>query len=227
VRLADIPLSTSNLLNAAYHGIVVANLSHLLSVLLLYRLAVLLPLCKKSSQTQFAFIAAACHILSPAGLFLSAPYAESLFSLLSILGQLLYAFSYSSSNGPSHTLKHDIYLIASGLCFGISATVRGNGLLGGILFAFDAFVWLALSLERMGIPILDLVVPSRVQKQVKSFQSRRLPATIIGGMFVGIGFMTPQYIAYKEYCGQGSENRQPWCSKLPPSIYSWVQNRYW
>jgi phosphatidylinositol glycan class V len=205
----------------------VSNVSHLISVLVLHRLALKLSLGKKTIRPQFAFVTAALHVISPAGLFLTAPCAESLFSLLNLLGQLLYVYSWTENS--SHTFIQDFYLIFSGLCFGIATTVRGNGLLSGILFLYDAFIWFALSFERAtNIPILNLapLLPN-LQRQARSFQTRRLPATVVAGVLVGIGFMTPQYIAYREYCDQGSKDRRPWCLKFPPSIYSWVQSHYW
>jgi phosphatidylinositol glycan class V len=207
----------------------VANVSHLISVIVLHRLALQLPLGRKAIRPQFAFVAAALHIISPAGLFLTAPNAESLFSLLNLLGQLLYVFSWAETGSGSHTITQDLYLVFSGLCFGIAATVRSNGLLSGVIFALDALIWFGLLFQRVtNIPILNLaILPPQIQKQIKSFEARRLPATVVAGVLVGIGFTMPQYIAYREYCVQGSKDRQPWCSKFPPSIYSWVQNHYW
>jgi phosphatidylinositol glycan class V len=227
LKFADVPLASSKILSVTYHGIIVANVSHLISVLVLHRLALELPLGKKSIRSQFAFVVAALHVISPAGLFLTAPYAESLFSLLNLLGQLLYVYSWNENS--SHTLNQDFYLIFSGICFGIAATVRGNGLLSGIVFLYDALIWFGLSLERVTtIPILNLtLLPPQLQRQARTFQTRRLPATVVAGLLVGIGFMTPQYIAYQEYCDQGPKDRRPWCSSFPPSIYSWVQNHYW
>jgi Gpi18-like mannosyltransferase len=83
------------------------------------------------------------HILSPAGLFLSAPYAESLFSLLSFLGHLLYVYGQPSTTKgktPPRTILHDLALLASGLTFSLATTIRSNGILFGLLFAHDALV---------------------------------------------------------------------------------------
>jgi phosphatidylinositol glycan class V len=44
-------------------------------------------------------------------------------------------------------------------------------------------------------------------------------------MLVGIGFAAPQVVAYIEYCTGGKS--RPWCTRLIPSIYSWVQDHYW
>ncbi len=66
----------------------VAHVSHLLSVVVLYRLGKLVW-----ADGRLAFLAASLHIFSPAGLFLSAPYAESTFSLLSFVGFYILALA--------------------------------------------------------------------------------------------------------------------------------------
>ncbi|TID15101.1 glycosyltransferase family 76 protein [Venturia nashicola] len=205
-----VPLTKSTLLNTTYHGIILANVSHLLSVFVLYRLALDLPLCKKASTSSSAFVAATLHILSPAGLFLSATYGESTFSLLNFLGQSLYVSSYNTSS-KSHGVKNDILLVLAGICFCLSSMVRGNGLL-----------------NRVGIPILNTkVVPAIFRDAMHDFPSRRVPATVIAGLLVGIGFATPQYVAWGDYCSAGVADKRPWCNKIPPSIFSWVQKEYW
>lgn len=220
-------MTNSTLLNTTYHGIILANISHLLSVFVLHRLALALPLGKKENASSFAFVAATLHILSPAGLFLSAPYGESTFSLLSFLGQLLYVSSYSTSLTP-HNIRNDMFLVLAGICFCISSTVRGNGLLSGILLLHDACLWACMVLDRIGIPILSIkIIPAIFRDAMHDFPSRRIPATIITGLLVGIGFATPQYVAWGDYCSAGVANKRPWCDRLPPSIFSWVQKEYW
>lgn len=118
-------------------GILISNACHLLSALVLERLV--RSLDAPAIQGRVAFVAAALHVFSPAGLFLSAPYAESLFSLLSFLGHLCYAYSRCMpTEARSH--KHDAWLLASGAWFGLATTVRGNGVLFGLIFAYDALV---------------------------------------------------------------------------------------
>lgn len=193
----------------------------------LYHLAFALPLGKKESVSSFAFVAATLHIISPAGLFLSAPYGESTFSLLNFLGQLLYVSSYSNTLTP-YGIRNDLFLVLSGICFGLSATVRGNGLLSGILLLHDVCLWAGLILHRIGVPILSIkIIPSIFRDAIEDFPARRMPATVITGFLVAIGFATPQYVAWGDYCSTGVANKRPWCDRLPPSIYSWVQSEYW
>lgn len=226
-RPPDVPLTSSTLLNITYHGIVIANLSHLLSVFVLYRIALAVPFGKKENTSRFALVTAALHVLSPAGLFLCAPYGESLFSLLSFLGHLLYVSSYGNSSSP-YSIKNDITLVSAGVCFGLSATVRGNGLLSGILLLYDACLWSGMILDRIGIPILNLgILPPAIQNAIGDFPSRRMPATIIAGLLVAIGFAIPQYVAWVDYCSSSVTDKRPWCGRIPPSIYSWVQSEYW
>src|SRR5580700_4817450 len=111
-------------------GIGLSHASHGLSVLVLYFLGRLI--FTSSSGRTLSFIAACLHVLSPAGLFLSAPYGESTFALLAFLGYLLFARSFFVT-GES-TVLHDALMVVSGIVLGLATTIRSNGLLNGILF---------------------------------------------------------------------------------------------
>jgi phosphatidylinositol glycan class V len=195
----------------------------------LYQIALALPLGPKERKASLAFIAAALHIIAPAGIFLVAPYTEAPFSLLNFAGQLFYIYSWSNASPQQHGLAQDIYLLLCGVCFGLAATVRGNGLLSGIILFYDAALWFTLQAEALlGIRVLNTRrVPLALQAQSKMFGYRRLPANILAGLFVAVGFVAPQLIAYQEYCAGALVDKRPWCHKFPPSIYSWVQIHYW
>ncbi|EMR82639.1 putative gpi mannosyltransferase 2 protein [Botrytis cinerea BcDW1] len=159
---------------------------------------------------RFALVTALLHIISPAGIFLSAPYAESSTALLTFLGAFIFAKSFESGES-NRTLGHDLLILISGVVFGLATTFRSNALLNGLLLLEEAFRIL-LSLSN-GFNI---------------FAVRRLIITGLGGMCVGIGFLTPQYIAYQEYCGVTDiVNPRIWCSNTLPSIYAFVQAFYW
>ena len=189
-------------------AIVIAHVSHLLSVLVLYELT--RTVWPEPQKRKSAFISASLHVFSPAGIFLSAPYAESSFSLLSFLGCFLYA---KALQNPGLILG-DVQIIIAGATFGAASTFRSNGLLNGIVFLVDVFILFRASLQTG----LDLS------------RARRALSLIIGGGLIGIGFIIPQGIAWREYCSlslQGVEETRPWCSRLIPSIYTWVQSYYW
>ncbi|KAI1380084.1 glycosyltransferase family 76 protein [Hypoxylon crocopeplum] len=181
-------------------GIFVAHTSHLLSVLALYQLGLVVW-----KNQRLSFIAALLHILSPAGLFLSAPYAESTFAFLSFTGCLFLA---KGLLGQKRTFAHDVSLVASGMWFGFASTFRSNGLLNGIPFA------VALAQELSAPPTISSI--------------RRRCALIIGGLAIAIGFIAPQLVAYQTFCTIPSRTKlRPWCTSRFPSIYSFVQERYW
>lgn len=178
-------------------AIAVAHVSHLVAVLALYHLTLRL-----SRDKRLALLSSLLHIVSPAGLFLSAPYAESPFACLSLLGHLLAVSSFQSS------LKGDVILVAAGIVYGISTLFRSNGLISGLLFAVEAVMALAAFLQ-----------------QQRLHHVRRLVAALVGGVCVAAGSVVPQFFAWKLYCGV--EATRPWCSSLVPSIYSFVQEAYW
>lgn len=182
-------------------AICLAHASHFIAVLSLHRLTMLL-----SGNAKLAFISSALHILSPAGLFLSAPYNESPFAGLSFVGNLLFAIGLKSK--PDR-IKRDAAMIAAGIFFGLATTFRSNGLTSGLLFAVEAGSSLLMFAQSPSLcNLLSLVAP------------------VLGGLCVAAGSVVPQTLAWVRYCGADSVGR-PWCEKLIPSIYSFVQDHYW
>ncbi|KAF3904287.1 hypothetical protein AA313_de0209179 [Arthrobotrys entomopaga] len=91
--------------------------SHLASAILLYHLSVLVlrtaqpvgPGVERESIPRLvAFIAAALHVLSPAGIFLIAPYNEPIFSLLSFLGYWLYSYAIKNATDDGQYLAGNL-----------------------------------------------------------------------------------------------------------------------
>ncbi|GME47481.1 glycosyltransferase family 76 protein [Neofusicoccum parvum] len=211
-----LPFAGDSLVAHAWAGVIISNVSHLLSVLVLYRLVVcMLP---SPAQLHIAFLTAALHVFSPAGLFLAAPYGEALTSLLNFSGMLFYAYArvedsslrLAGSNRQQSSAPYLLYMLSSGFCFGLATMVRSNGLLSGLIFLYDVTGSLAGLLRSRSAEIPSL---------------RRIFSAIIAGVMVGAGLILPQWVAYQQYCVE--ENERPWCSRLPPSIYTWVQQYYW
>ena len=198
-------------MNEAIAGILIAHVSHLLSVIILYDLSQ--SLCRprrEYERTTLALLAALLHVVSPAGVFLSAPYAEGPFALLNFLGFHLYIRAYRNE-AIINRINRDGSLLAAGLLFGFATMFRSNGLLSGLIFAYDA------------TSITWMIVQSRnVLDHIHS-----LCVTVVGGSLVAMGSVLPQYLAFLEYCSKPAEDARPWCTHLVPSIYSWVQSHYW
>nr|POE47110.1 gpi mannosyltransferase 2 [Quercus suber] len=139
------PFSVSSLVQSALAGILISNLSHLLAVLVLYRLIYEVVPASPIRKRLLAFTTAGLHVISPAGVFLCAPYGESTFALFNFLGMLSYVFAAQArfsdaqhAKVPRHArMQEASWTVTAGLCFAIASTIRGNGLLSGIMFAWD------------------------------------------------------------------------------------------
>lgn len=165
---------------------------------------------RAEQKRQIAFTTARLHVLSPAGLFLSAPYGESTFALLSFLGIWSYVHGLRRRHATiiQSPVGENAWMAAAGLSFGLSAMVRSNGLFWGIVFAWDAIAsWIRLLSGRQSAELIKLL------------------GIATGGILTGLGFIAPQVVAYQEYCT--GRNSRPWCDRAMPSIYSWVQAHYW
>ncbi|MCJ1391525.1 ER membrane glycoprotein subunit of the GPI transamidase complex-like protein [Xylographa bjoerkii] len=194
----------------ALAGIAVAHVAHLISVLVLYSLSKLM-FNSDPKASQIAVLSASLHIFSPAGIFLSAPYAESLFCLLQFCGY--YYFVRGHDDGNKHQdLTSGLDTLVSGLLLGLATAIRSNGLLSGVLFAYTATIsgMALISTWRSRIALQEFVT------------------SVFGGVFVALGAILPQYVAYRDYCTGplGLESR-PWCQLSVPSIYAWIQSHYW
>ena len=117
----------------------------------------------------------------------------------------------SYSWAPKARTEFAVWSVTTGFFFGLASMVRSNGLLSGLIFVWDAV--------------------EGVRKILQAKRKRRweelpgLLGTLAGGSLVATGFALPQVVAYFEYCTGG--NTRPWCSRIPPSIYTWVQEHYW
>ncbi|KAL9601929.1 MAG: hypothetical protein Q9219_002153 [cf. Caloplaca sp. 3 TL-2023] len=191
-------------------GIFASNVSHLLSVLLLYQLSVVIaaPL-NASKSSRVAFMSASLHIISPAGIFLSAPYAESSCSLMNFAGFYSYAYSLQAQDKRYLSLR-DGSVMLSGVFFGLATSLRSNGLLSGLIFGHDIIQCL-LAIRRSGELVQNL---------------RRSAFLAIAAIFTATGFLVPQYLAYWEFCSSSGHQPLPlWCTNRVPSIYTWIITR--
>lgn len=191
-------------------GILASNICHYVSVFVLYRLLMLV--LDHRQQRSVALVASVLHIFTPASLFYSAPYAEAMFSCLNMFGMLQYAESYGVARNAGSPVRETAHKLLSGLSFAAATLLRSNGLLSGLLYVYDLARYLPLIFAGR-LHISDL---------------RRILVTCLTGICVAFGFILPQYQAYRQFCGDASEDQPPpWCERRVPSIYSWVQSHYW
>jgi phosphatidylinositol glycan class V len=203
-------LHASPIVRHALSGILTSHISHLGAVTTLYSLVRRIVPAGQERKREIAFIAACLHTVSPAGLFLSAPYGESTFAFTTFLGILCYVCAQEQHDSPAQqsALPKSAWILLSGFSFGLSTLFRSNGLLHGTIFFFDAIACLRYFFRAPNASNLAHLI-----------------AIIFAGSFIAIGFALPQAIAYLQYCTP--EPSRPWCSQFPPSIYSWVQKHYW
>jgi Predicted integral membrane protein len=190
-------------------GVGLSHFTHFLSVLVLYGLTKRVFGSEQTSGKAFCFLSALLHIISPAGAFLSAPYGEPVFSLLNFAGFYAYASAlYNDRFGKS--VVRDTQLLLAAAAFATATTVRGNGIISGSLFAYDCAA------------LLFQIISDGISVEVV----HRLIITVLGGIIVALGMILPQYVAYTSYCTKETLGR-PWCQRLIPSIFAWVQAEYW
>jgi len=194
-----------------YSGILISHAAHWLSAVLLWCLVYRMVNRTGRARQQLATTAAVLHIISPAGVFLSAPQSESLFSFLNMLGFLLYTVG-SQQSVQGQSVLGGVKTVAAGAVFGCATVVRSNGILSGLLFLWEACT----------------AVPLILADGFSWARLLRLTSVVFGGLLVGAGMLFPQYLAYRDFCfGRPPKTRRPWCNRTIPAIYSWVQSHYW
>ncbi len=199
---------TATLWQIAVAGVTLSHLAHFGSVILIWSIASRLTSPTSTNKKSVASITALLYIFSPAGIFLSAPHTESVFALQSFLGLHLYVNLWAGRS----LLMECIRTVLAGAIFMRATITRSNGILAGILFAIDA-VDSALHTMLAGLDIAYLA---------------RLASSVAAGLLVGWGMVWPQLAPYTNYCViPPAELRREWCSRLVPSIYTFVQSHYW
>jgi Gpi18-like mannosyltransferase len=124
-------------------------------------------------------------------------------------GLYVYSSAILAEQTKSWT-RRDLSFVLAGSLFAGATFVRGNGILSGALFAYDAILGATEVLTR-GLSFGVI---------------RRTAFVVLGGSIVALGMVVPQYAAFKVYCSF-PDSARPWCERLLPSIYSWVQVTYW
>lgn len=201
----------TNGLSTVAAGLLLSHISHLLSVIQLWALVKTSVGDQKQQDHRLAFNAAVLHIISPAGVFLSAPYAESPFAFLSMSGFLAFAYALQHFD-KHHTFAGSANMVLAGVIFFAATMMRSNGILAGLPMLIEAITKTLSILTR----------------RLSKMRIAQLMSIVVGGLLVGMGLVVPQLLAHQEYCtSQTADERRPWCNQSLPSIFTWVQSHYW
>jgi phosphatidylinositol glycan class V len=99
----------------------------------------------------------------------------------------------------SRSVVSAIAKLIAAIVIALSCRVRSNAILFGVIYLFDLFY---------------------------ALKRRRILASFIAilyGLLLAASFAQVQYVAWTLYCPA----REEWCLNTVPSIYSFVQSRYW
>lgn len=192
-------------------GLLISHLSSWVSMVLIWSIAASLSHGEQQTRAAVAFVAALLYIVSPAGIFLSAPYTESPFAAINLLGVRLFLLG-RDYYARGRTMGAALFTISGGLASCLATLIRSNGILSGMLYAWDAVAC-----------VLNLARRDRDPRQIV-----RLVSLGVGGALIASGMILPQYKAYCEYCtGSQLQDVRPWCHDYLPSIFTFVQSHYW
>ncbi|KAM9116476.1 GPI mannosyltransferase 2 isoform 1-T3 [Pangshura tecta] len=203
-------------------------LNALLSVLaaaVLYELGCMVLHCRR-----MAFLSAVLFCLTPANVFMTAAYSESMFAFL------VFSAMLQLEKGQSWT---------SGLLFSLAAGVRSNGVINTGFLIYSQSKDLALQLQAGAWTIMKL---PQVWRRLLRFAA----SVVLMSAGVFFPFALFQSYAYLRFCNPdaSSEHAVPrpllqlavdkgyrlaamngmkpaWCSQGLPVVYSYIQDVYW
>ncbi|ODQ79774.1 glycosyltransferase family 76 protein [Babjeviella inositovora NRRL Y-12698] len=187
-------------------GTLVANASHYLACLVLYGLTNLVfssnTLKARSESHNVALRAAMLYAISPAGIFLTAPYAESICALSSFVALYLREVSFDRRFLMKPTLKSaplfQAAYILSGAFVATAFGFRSNAVLLGYLYLSDLYVFL----------------------RARSYKSALIPLLAGSQLFAAVLYLG--YLPYSLLCPQRGE----WCLNTVPSLFTHAQARW-
>lgn len=206
-----VPIGGQNFYVKLCWGIAIANICHFLSCVVLYYLSLKIFTSNTlfiSRAERIALLSSLFYVISPAGVFLTAPYSESLCSLLCFSALLLRELSMNRSSYNNIYSKtclkpsiiYKLVYIFSGSLISLAFGVRANSLLFGILYLYDFYEFTIRN---------------------KSFKDSVL--SILAGSQLMAAFLFANLFAYKTFCPARGE----WCFERIPSLFSYAQSHYW
>lgn len=194
-------------------AVFISNLCHFLAALTLFHYTKLVFFnARLFAPEKVALAALALFIVSPAAMFLTAPYSEAIAAFLSFLCLFLRERALVVNFGTPRINK-PIYL-ASGFAAALAYGFRANCLLLGLVYVYD-LAGLANFLSKTS------VITGAMSNG--GMLTRMMP--LVAGLVVGFGFLASQVYNYMAVCY--NSDRGEWCSARIPSLFTYAQAHYW
>ena len=206
-----IKIGGSNYYKKIVLGTVIANICHFGACIVLYYLTIQVFKTSgifRSQRYKIALNASFIYIISPAGIFLTAPYAESAAAFCSFLAIYLREVAIDrrviSISGTQETLKKGygyktLYLL-SGTFTAAAYCMRSNCILLGIMYLIDAYHF---AFRRKNLKNLIFAFAS--------------------GSLLFFALVLLNWYPYSVFCPARGE----WCNEWPPLLYKYAQSYYW
>ena len=155
------------------------------------------------------------YCISPASIFLSAIYSESLFHLLTFLG-LYSLYKHKHENGNLSVFS----ILQASVFFNLATLTRSTGML---YIIFIGYVLLQDLIFYCTQPKLTLC--KRLEKSI-----RNIILGIISLMIIILAYVLVMYHPYKIYCSNEDNSIQEkpeWCNWKIPNAYTYIQLHFW
>lgn len=190
-------LFSSNIYDALIVSMIINNICHFLSCVLLRKLTLLIFGPRFKSKKLVSTFANTCSLLcaiQPSGIFSTVGYSESVSQLFCYLG--LYYRAYALTN---NVRQHRKQYLLSGICFSIAFGYRSNCLLYGILYLYDLF------------------------NAIKHRTFVSMLMSLISGLLLFASLYISVALPYLRYCPERGE----WCQSITKSLVTYAQSYYW
>lgn len=185
--------------NKLVASVILANCSHFGAAIILYYYTIAtFAEARMFDASRLALAALAAFILSPAAMFMTAPYSEPAAALFSFAALYLREISIF----PRFTEKSPraVVYVASGLAAAVAFGFRANCLLLGIMYVVDLWNWRKTGPSRVFLPL-------------------------VAGLVLGLALVGSHVTTYWAVCRSGA--RGEWCDARVPSLFAYAQAHYW
>ncbi|RCK60813.1 GPI mannosyltransferase 2 [Candida viswanathii] len=195
---------TNNYYVLQFTSVVMSNMFHFISVILLYYLT-----NEINGGGIISYYSSLFFIISPAGVFLTTNYSENFSNFLTLLALLAYfkAVNFNDVNQVSNkSIRNKALYVASGVVCAVAFTVRANSLFLGILYLLDLYHFWQNS-----------------KKPIRCDAILLMGYAVLTGSLLFCTFVGTNVYHYLKFC----PGRGEWCNYAIPSLFQYAQDHYW